>query len=171
MAESTITYNCWYKVFPPEEFSIFWLLIERVLNEDQTRFESDSLDWRLRQLIETKHLGEDWYHNIELDDVIGEDSQRFHDLLAKAAHHVLAVSYGKESFWDSLKQPELAREIGHLEYGDPVNTKALLSLIARISLPWFAPPVENPLMRELGWLRLNLRGRSQITEIDGVSPD
>ena len=152
MAESSVTFNRWTKEFEVGEFAIFWLIMESVLDEEEIRKGPLSLDFRLQEQITVHHWGEDWYHHAQLDDVIGEDVQRFHELLAKTAARVGQWASGV-SFWELLKRPAQAREVGHQRYGDPVNRDALLGLIVRFALPWYSASDGDPLLRNIGWYR------------------
>jgi hypothetical protein len=151
MAESTLKFQGWSNEFYTCEFAVFWLIMETVLEEAEIERGPGSLDFRLRNLIEEGDLGADWYHIVELDDVIGADAGRFDSLLAKADLHVM--SHRPEELWGSLKRPGLAHEVGHAYFGDPPNPGALQALILRFSLPWLSPPEDSKLVKAVGWIR------------------
>lgn len=140
-------------MFRVEEFSVFWLILEAVLDEERLKLGHEALDWRIRRLIDEECLADQGYHGINLDQVIGPDSQRFIELLALAARHVRRAPHDQGSFWDSLRRPQEAYEAGNWTYGDPVSRDALIGLILRFSLPWFSPPFDHPLMAESAWIR------------------
>jgi hypothetical protein len=149
MAESSIRYRSWYKEFEIGEFAIFWLILETVLDHDRMISDESCLDARLQKLIYDEELGEEWYHGVVLDDVIIEDDLRFGELLGDCITHIMAIR--TERFWDTLKRPQKAYEIGHFRYGDRANLDALVGLIVLFSIPGFSPPAGHPLLRKLGW--------------------
>jgi len=149
MAKSVIKFGVWRKEFSVSEFSLFWLILESVLEESEVARGAESLDFRLKTLIEEGCLGDEWYHVTELDEIIQGDCSRFEDLLAKAIRHVTNLE--AKDFWASLKRSEQAHEVGCDRFGDPPNRDALIGLIVRFSLPWFSPPESSQLMKAVGW--------------------
>lgn len=166
MADSSINWGNWNACVEASEFSMACIIMETVFRESPDLYRKGEGVSRWIQLIEDKHLFEDWYHGVWLDSVFAnqQDIAEFAALVCACINKVGNVwPRTDHSFFAKLSRPEQALRLVLEAYPEGKDWKPLTSALPRLAALLAVvgdEDVRRLCLGHLGWAWMNREAAS-----------